>query len=171
MMVIVTSELNMSDKELRKKYRGLSKIEETFKITKFELDARPVLVWTKEYIESYFLTCFVSIVIARILEKRLNNKYSIHKIVDSIKKYTTTPIEHDLCLQNYTDEIIASFGNTFNLDFSKKYMTLSQIKKIFLLRKIKIRQHFKIEQSLRTHRFARFYCQIQDIYFKFFKIM
>ncbi len=128
---IVTSELNMSDKELRKKYRGLSKIEETFEITKSELDARPVLVWTKEHIESHFLTCFVSLVITRILEKKLNNKYSIHKIVDSMKKYTTTPIEHDLCLQNYTDEIITCLGNTFNLDFSKKYMTLSQIKKIF----------------------------------------
>ncbi len=128
---IVTSELNMSDQELRKKYRGLSKIEETFKITKSELDARPVLVWTNEHIESHFLTCFVSLVITRILEKKLNNKYSIHKIVDSMKKYTSTPIEHDLCLQNYTDEIITSLGNAFNLDFSKKYMTLSQIKKNF----------------------------------------
>lgn len=66
---IVTSEFNMSDNELRNKYRGLSKIEETFKITKSELDARPVLVWTTDHIESHFLTCFVSLVITRLLEK------------------------------------------------------------------------------------------------------
>ncbi len=48
-----------------------------------------------------------------------------------MKKYTSIPIEHDLCLQNYTDEIITSLGDTFKLDFSKKYMTLSQIKKNF----------------------------------------
>lgn len=128
---IVTSELNMSDQELRNKYRGLSKIEDTFKITKSELDARPVLVWTKEHIESHFLTCFVALVITRLLEKKLGNKYSIHKIIESLKNYNSIPIEHDLCIQNYSDEIINELGDTFNIDFSRKYLTLSEIKKIF----------------------------------------
>lgn len=128
---IVTSELNMSDKELRNKYRGLSKIEETFKITKSELDARPVFVWTTDHIESHFLTCFVSLVITRLLENKLGDKYSIHKIIDAIKNYNSIPIEHDLCLQNYTDEIIEEFQKIFNIDFSRKYLTLSEIKKIF----------------------------------------
>ena len=131
---IVTSELNMTDKELRNKYRGLSKIEETFKITKSELNARPVLVWTKEHIQSHFLICFVALVITRLLEKKLENKYSIHKIIDSIKKYNSIPIEHDLCIQNHTDEVITAIGNAFNLDFSRKYMTLSEIKKNFSIK-------------------------------------
>ena len=128
---IVTSELEMSDKELRDKYRGLAKIEETFKITKSELDARPVLVWTKEHIESHFLTCFVALVMTRLLEKKLGNKYSIHKIIESLKNYNSIPIEHDICIQNYTDEIIDELKNIFNIDFSRKYLTLSEIKKIF----------------------------------------
>lgn len=128
---IVTSELNMSDHELRNKYRGLSKIEETFKITKSELEARPVLVWTKEHIESHFLTCFVALVITRLLERKLNNKYSIHKIIESLKEYNSIPIEHDICIQNYSDEIITELGNIFNIDFTRKYLTLSEIKKIF----------------------------------------
>ena len=135
---IVTSELNMSDKELRNKYRGLSKIEETFKITKSELDARPVLVWTTDHIESHFLTCFVSLVITRLLENKLGNKYSINKIIDAIKNYNSIPIEHDLCLQNYTDEIIEEFQKIFNIDFSRKYLTLSEIKKNFLFYQKKI---------------------------------
>ncbi len=129
---IVTSELNMSDQELRCKYRGLSKIEETFKITKSELDTRPVLVWTKEHIESHFLTCFVALVITRLLEKKLKNEYSIRKIIDSLKNYNSIPIEHDLCMQNYTDEIITELGKIFNIDFSRKYLTLTEIKKKFL---------------------------------------
>ena len=128
---IVTSELDMTDQELRNKYRGLAKIEETFKITKSELNTRPVLVWTKEHIESHFLTCFVALVITRLLEKKLNNKYSIHKIIDSLKKYNTINIEHDLCIQNYSDEIIKDLGKIFNIDFSRKYLTLSEIKKNF----------------------------------------
>ena len=128
---IVTSELEMNDYELRKKYRGLSKIEDTFKITKSELDARPVLVWTKEHIESHFLTCFVALVITRLLEKKLKNKYSIHQIIESLKNYNSIPIEHDLCIQNYADEIITELKDIFNIDFTRKYLTLSEIKKIF----------------------------------------
>ena len=123
---IVTSELDMTDQELRNKYRGLAKIEETFKITKSELNTRPVLVWTKEHIESHFLTCFVALVITRLLEKKLNNKYSIHKIIDSLKKYNTINIEHDLCIQNYSDEVIKDLEKVFNIDFSRKYLTLSE---------------------------------------------
>lgn len=129
---IVTSELDMDDHELRNKYRGLSKIEETFKITKSDLNSRPVLVWTKEHIDSHFLTCFVALVITRLLEKKLNNKYSVSKIIDSMKKYNSITIEHDICLQNYSDEIITEIGNTFNLDFSRKFLTLTEIKKNFL---------------------------------------
>ena len=132
---IVTSELNMSDTELRSKYRGLAKIEETFKITKSELDGRPVFVWTKEHIESRFLTCFVTLVITRLLEKNLKNKYSIHKIIESLKNYNSIPIEHDICIQNYTDEIITELGKIFNINFSRKYLTLAEIKKFFFTNK------------------------------------
>lgn len=131
---IVTSELNMSDQELRNKYRGLSKIEDTFKITKSELDARPVLVWTNEHIESHFLTCFVALVITRLLEKKLGHKYSIHKVIESLKNYNSIPIEHNLCIQNYNDEIITELGKIYNIDFTRKYLTLSKIKKNFLFK-------------------------------------
>lgn len=127
---IVTSELDMSDADLRKKYRGLSKIEETFKISKSELETRPVLVWTNEHIESHFLTCFVALYIVRLLEKETNNKYSIRKIIESLKLYNSTNIEHDLYIQNYTDEIIKDFESKLNINLSRKYLTLSEIKKI-----------------------------------------
>lgn len=128
---IVTSELNMSDTELRKKYRGLAKIEDTFKITKTELESRPVYVWTKEHIESHFLTCFVSLVILRLLEQKTNRKYSISQMIESMKKFVSIPLEHDLYIQNYIDEVIKYFQNIFHIDLSKKYLTRSKINKIF----------------------------------------
>lgn len=134
---IVTSELQMSDKELRDRYRGLSKIEETFKITKSDLETRPVFVWTAEHIKAHFLTCFVALLITRLLEKKLYNKYSIQKIINSMKNYNTVLIEHDLYMQNYTDDIIKAFEKNFKIDFSKKYRTLSEIKKNFKIKKIK----------------------------------
>ncbi|MEG1931402.1 MAG: transposase [Anaerovorax sp.] len=66
--VLLTSETEKSDYNIIDIYRGLWKIEESFRITKSELEARPVYVWTREHIEAHFLTCFVALAIARILE-------------------------------------------------------------------------------------------------------
>ena len=49
-----------------------------------QLEARPVYVWTKEHIEAHFLTCFVALTIARILENKLERKYSIGTILETL---------------------------------------------------------------------------------------
>ena len=64
--MLLTSEMETSDDEIIDMYRGLWRIEESFKVTKSELEARLVYVWTKEHIEAHFLTCFVALTIARI---------------------------------------------------------------------------------------------------------
>ena len=127
---IVTSEKDMSDQMMRDTYRGLSKIEESFKITKTNFEARPVYVWTPEQIEAHFLTCFVSLVIIRLLEQKLEHKYSIDKIIDALKQYTSTNIEHNIFIQSFTNEVIKDLEKIFNINLSKKYLTLSEIKKI-----------------------------------------
>lgn len=127
---IVSSELKMSDKELRDVYKGLWKIEESFKITKSNLESRPVYVWTKAHIEAHFLTCFVSLVILRLLEQRINRKYSIEKIIKSLKNLTCSKIKADYYIINYRDNTIKELENIFNINFNKKFINLSNIKKI-----------------------------------------
>ena len=127
---IVTSEKDLSDKEIREIYKGLWKIEESFKITKSNLETRPIYVWTKEHIEAHFLTCFISLVIIRLLEYKTNRKYSTRKMIDSLKKFNSTNIEHDIYLQNFSNGIIKDFENIFDINLSRKYLTLSEIKKI-----------------------------------------
>lgn len=127
---IVTSELNMSDKEIRDAYKGLWKIEESFKITKSTLEARPVYVWTKEHIEAHFLTCFVSLVILRLLEHKIDRKYSSEKVIDSLKKYNCSNLKYDIYYFNYRDEIIKEIEKKFNMNLNNKYNKLSEIKKI-----------------------------------------
>lgn len=127
---IVTSEKNLTDKEIRDIYKGLWKIEETFKITKSELETRPIYVWTKEHIEAHFLTCFISLVILRLIEYKTNNKYSISSIINSLKKYTSNKLEHDIYLQNFTNDIIKELSLIYNINLSRKYLTLSEINKI-----------------------------------------
>lgn len=127
---IVTSELNMSDKELRKRYRGLSKIEDTFKITKSELETRPVYVWTKEHIESHFLTCFVALVILRLLEQKTNYQIPINKLIESMKKYNCSHIEENYYQFKNYDEVIKILSDTFNIDLSLEYLSRQKIKKL-----------------------------------------
>lgn len=130
---IVTSEKNLTDKEIRDIYKGLWKIEETFKITKSDLETRPVYVWTKEHIEAHFLTCFISLVILRLIEYKTNRKYSTSSIINSLKNYTSNNLEHDIYLQSFTNDIIKDLSNIYNIDLSRKYLTLSEIKKILNL--------------------------------------
>ena len=130
---IVTSEKNLSDKELRDIYKSLWKIEESFKITKSELETRPVFVWTDESIETHFLSCFVSLLIIRLLEQRLDYKYSNHYVIESLRNYESTNIEHDIYLQNFRNDVIKDLESIFNVDLSRKYLNLSEIKKILNL--------------------------------------
>lgn len=127
---IVTSEENLSDIEIRNIYRGLAKIENTFKVTKSNLESRPVYVWTPEHIEAHFLTCFISLVIIRLLENKLENKYSTKQIIETLKNFTSSHIEHDIYKQNNYNEIIKQLSEIYNLNLDKKYRTLSEIKKI-----------------------------------------
>lgn len=127
---IVTSELKMNDIEMRNVYKGLWKIEESFKITKSVLESRPVYVWTKEHIEAHFLTCFVSLVILRLLEQKINRKYSTEKIIDSLKKLISSNVEHDIYMQSFRNEVIKDLESVYKIDLSKKYLTLSKIKNI-----------------------------------------
>ena len=127
---IVTSEEKLSDIEIRNIYRGLSKIEETFKVTKSGLEFRPVWVSRNDHIQAHFLTCFISLVIIRLIEKQLNNKYSFNQIIESIRNYISVNVDHDIYLQSFKNEVIDEFEQTFNIDLSKKFRTLSEIKKI-----------------------------------------
>lgn len=60
-------------------------IEECFKIMKTDFKARPVYLRTEDHIRSHFLTCFIALVIYRILEKKLQEEYTCEEIIDTLK--------------------------------------------------------------------------------------
>lgn len=82
--VIISSETDITERDIIEKYRGLSEIENSFRILKSDFEGRPVYVRNKARIEGHFLTCFIALVITRILQKLLNNQYSIAKIQEAI---------------------------------------------------------------------------------------
>ena len=128
---IVTSELDELDEKIIEIYRGLWRIEESFKITKSNLDARPIFLTKEDHINAHFLICFISLVIARIVENRLKNKYTIEKILNSLRSVSCSHIDTNHFLFDYVDEVTEDINNVFNLNIGKKIMTLGEIKKNF----------------------------------------
>lgn len=127
---IVTSEIELDDYEIRKIYRGLSKIEDTFKVSKTNFGARPTYVWTKEHIEGHFFTCFIALVIMRLLERKLGYKYTANQIITSAKKYNCINIDRNIYQFIYKDRIIEDISKAFNINLDKKYEKREKIKKL-----------------------------------------
>lgn len=128
--MLLTSEMETSDDEIIDMYRGLLKIEESFKVTKSELEAKPVYVWTRAHIEAHFLTCFVALIIARILENKMERKYSIGTILESLSKAECSLIQQNYYLFDYYDEVLKDIGRVTDIDFGKRIRTLGEIKKV-----------------------------------------
>lgn len=126
--VLLTSEMEESDDKIIDMYRGLWRIEESFKITKSELEARPVYVWTREHIEAHFLTCFVALTIMRILEMKLEHKYSAGKIIESLSKSKCSLLQQNYYHFDYYDEVLKDIGEIYGIDFSKRIRSLGEIK-------------------------------------------
>lgn len=68
---IVTSEIENDDRDIINKYHGLSRIEDSFRIIKSDLEGRPIHVWTKEHINAHFLICFIALTIIRIIQYKV----------------------------------------------------------------------------------------------------
>ena len=86
--LMVTSELNMSPAQVYDTYHSLWKIEESFRITKSYLDARPVYVQKKETIYGHFLICYLSLFLLRIMEiKCFHNKVNSYDLINFMRDF------------------------------------------------------------------------------------
>lgn len=127
---IVTSELQLSDREIIDTYRGLWEIEETFRVTKSTLEARPVYVSREDRIGAHFLTCFIALVIIRLIQKKTDRRYSAERIVECLNRISCSNEQDNLYLFDYRSEISDAIGNALGIDFTRKRLRLSEIKNI-----------------------------------------
>lgn len=111
-------------------------IEESFRIMKSEFKARPVHLSRDDRIEAHFMTCFMALLIYRILEKKLEEKFTCSTIINSLRKMDFKLEEGKGYIPTYTrtdftDALHEIFG--FRTDY--EIVTLKQMKKIFKLTK------------------------------------
>jgi len=127
---IVTSELQMNDLQMRDIYRGLARIEDTFKISKTDFAARPVFVRTNEHIDAHFATCFTALVLIRLLQAKLQNRYPVRQMLDSLRKYNCVKTNTNLWQFLYYDEILQACEQEFHLKLNYEYRSQLQIKRL-----------------------------------------
>ena len=127
---VVTSELSMPTDKIVTTYRGLWEIEETFKLTKSDLEARPVHVQSKESINAHFLSCFISLTILRLIQKVTNREFSSRRIVECLNKIECIHEFENIYLFGYRSTISDRLGHAFGIDFSKQRLNLVSIKSI-----------------------------------------
>ncbi len=107
-------------------------IEECFRIMKSEFKARPVYLSRDDRIKAHFATCFIALIIYRLLEKKLNEKFTCDTIIQSLRKMDFKELKGEgyepiYTRTDFTDALHKSFK--FRTDY--EIVTLKQMKKIF----------------------------------------
>jgi transposase len=117
--------------EIIKVNRRRWEIEECFRIMKSEFKARPVYLSRDDRIKAHFTTCFISLIIYRILEKRLGNKYTCHELISALREMNFLAVKAEGYIPTYTrtdltDDLHDVFG--FRTDY--QIVNIRQVKKI-----------------------------------------
>ncbi len=132
---IVTSELEMSEQRIIEIYRGLSDIEDNFKVSKSDLDIRPVHVSREDRINAHVLTCFISLVILRLIQIKTDYKFTPEQIIACLNNISCSLEDTNLYMFDYRSKISDEIGKAFGIDFTNKRLQLSEIKSILALTK------------------------------------
>lgn len=129
--LLVTSETDMSDLDMYNTYHNLWRIEESFKIMKSDLDARPVFLQKEETIKGHFLICYLTVLIERIFQfKILGNKYSTTEIFKFIKDFKVTKAESKYINTTTYSDFINDLSEMTKLPLTNYFLTETQIRSI-----------------------------------------
>lgn len=129
--LLVTSETQMTDQDIYNTYHNLWRIEESFRIMKSDLDARPVFVQKEETIKGHFLICYLTVLLERIFQfKMLENEYSSSDIFDFVKDFKVTKAETKYINTTTASNFINELTAKTKLPLTNYFLTESQIKSI-----------------------------------------
>ena len=149
---IVTSEIEEEDKEIINRYHGLSRIEDSFRIIKSDLEGRPIYVWTEEHIKAHFLICFIALTIIRIIQYKIlkyENKSTLNvdgweqgitaeKIKEALNSFKACSDKKGTCILTKPDKEIEKIVKSLGLEMPD----LTTIDKINKFKNLLSKTHF-----------------------------
>ena len=129
--LLVTSETKMSEREIYETYHNLWRIEESFKIMKSDLDARPVFLQKESTIKGHFLICYLSVLLERLLQfKVFNKEFSTYEIMKFTREFRLVKGEGKYINITTSSRFIKEFAKLSKLPLTNYYLTERQIKQI-----------------------------------------
>ena len=129
--LLVTSETSMSDQEMYDTYHNLWRIEESFKIMKSDLDARPVFLQKEERIKGHFLICYLAVLLERIFQFHiLKKEYSSNEIIKFIKDFKVVIADNKYINISFNSNFINELAERYDLPLTHYLLSETQIKKV-----------------------------------------
>lgn len=129
--LLITSETKMKDRDIYSTYHNLWRIEESFKIMKSDLNARPAFCQKEETIKGHFLICYLTVLLERILQfKILEDQYGATEIFHFLKDFKVTKAETKYINTAKSLSVINALAEKFNLPLTNYFLTETQIKSI-----------------------------------------
>jgi len=130
--LLVTSELKMKTDDIYSTYHNLWRIEESFKMMKSYLDARPVFLQKIASIHGHFLICYLSVLLTRLLQFNvLKNKYCTEKLIGFIREFRVVKLEQDKYVNiTASSGFIKNLAADLGLPITNYFLNESQIKKM-----------------------------------------
>lgn len=130
--LLVTSEIDMPDTEIYQTYHNLWRIEESFKIMKSDLDARPVFLQKRETITGHFLICYLTVLLIRLLQFNvLEDKYSSNEILNLIKGFDVVKAGSKYINTSCDSQLIQELESKYNIPIRNYFLSETNIKHIF----------------------------------------
>ena len=130
--LFVTSEVKMVATDIYATYRNLWVIEESFRILKSFLDARPVFLQKPNSIYGHFLVCYLSIVLIRLMQWNVfNGEFCTEELLDYMKKFRVVQVSSNKYINlTPTSKIVRSIATKQGLPISSYFLSNGDIKKV-----------------------------------------
>lgn len=128
--MLVTSEYTMKDEKIYETYHNLWRIEESFRVMKTDLDARPVYLQKENSIKGHFLICYITILLTRILQfKVLENKFPTSKICSFYRDFKVVKVNSNRYINmTRASDFVNELALRLHQPITNYYLTERQIK-------------------------------------------
>ena len=130
-----TSEIKMTADDIYATYRNLWRIEESFKIMKSYLDARPVFLQKMNSIYGHFLICYISVLLLRLLQFHIfNKKHCTEKILGFVERFRVVELSAGKYINiTASSDFIKDLSLQLKLPLTNFFLDASQINKVLNL--------------------------------------
>ena len=129
--MLVTSETKMPEKDMYDTYHQLWRIEDSFRIMKSDLDARPAFERTENSIKGHFLICYIAVLLERLFQfKILKSEFSTSEIFRFLKGFKVIKAENKYINASRESDLIKALAAKYKLPIDNYFLTENQINSI-----------------------------------------